>query len=154
MNIKSAEIFNYLRNERKYIDDLIIQIEEIETFILGVGSALKNTGGISSLQKDYDVRNIDGICKLDKVRELLAGEIDRYSRIRTEVTNVIIQLETPSAKRALLLYYFPKAIEKEQDKLFRSWEEVAEIMGCDVKTAQNYRDVGFEEFARIYFGGL
>lgn len=147
---EAKEFLRSLRYEREYIQDLMSQAEELRVFIEGVGSALGSAGSVSASSVDRDERRIKGLVELEEVRDNLIARINEYSLRRAFATKVIMSISDPSEKRALLLYYFPKALKENSEPLFRSWKEVADVMNCDERTAQNYHGRALERIAKQF----
>ena len=143
---EAKELLKELKLNYEYVCELSERVREDELFAEGVGSSLRPKTGAPPSDNS---KMTNGVAKLMKTEERLDEYIELYAARKAEALSAIHRIENPSERRVLLLYYFPKEpFCSNRSSCFRTWEEVAEKMKCDVRTAQRYHGSAIISFAK------
>lgn len=155
MTEKIAMVKAFLRNirkEREYMQELAVHLEEVRAMAEDADGAIGSIGKNENCA--FDNKTTDGITRLMATRKKLIKQTDCYASLSAYALEIIKRIHEPSERRVLLLYYFPKPKDEFADKAFedihRTWEEVAEKMHCDVRTAQRYHGKALASFAEFF----
>lgn len=143
---QAKELLNDLRLNYEYVCELSERVKEAELFAEAVGSSLRPKTGSPPSNND---KMSNGVAELIKSEDKLDKYIELYAARKAKALSAINRIASPSERRVLLLYYFPKEpFGPNATQPFRTWEEVAEKMNCDVRTARRYRDSAIISFAK------
>lgn len=122
------------REAQKYIEILEIYSSEAFDEACRITGAPKEINVQTSRVNSSEIKNI----KYADSRRAVEIELKKLKKIRREIMDVVQTLKNDRQRTVLICYYI----------LCKSWEEVAESLGLDMRSIYRIRDRAVSELAK------